>query len=130
MGEGGLGGYGDARTWEATVYSFRGDSFFSVVETKGGFGEGVGMGFFMGEWYQGRGVSAMGGWQWGCGREEGMGPRIREDDGSGRGDPEPPLRVSHRTIRRRATTGVGPTEKGLSVGGVGKMGSRLRLHRG
>ncbi len=27
-----------------------GDSFFSVVETKGGFGEGVGMGFFMEEW--------------------------------------------------------------------------------
>ena len=50
MGEGGLGGYGDARTWEATVYSFRGDSFFSVVETKDGFGEGVGMGFFMEEW--------------------------------------------------------------------------------
>ena len=47
---GGKGGYGDARTWEATVYSFRGDSFFSVVETKGGFGEGVGMGFFMEEW--------------------------------------------------------------------------------
>ena len=25
-----------------------GDSFFSVVESKGGFGEGVGMGVFMG----------------------------------------------------------------------------------
>ena len=50
VGDGGKGGYGDARTWEATVYSFRGDSFFSVVETKDGFGEGAEMGFFMEEW--------------------------------------------------------------------------------
>ena len=48
-----------------------------------------------------------------------MGPRIREDNGRGRAVPEPPLRGSHRTRRRRATTRVAPTKTGMGVGGVG-----------
>ena len=79
--------------------------------------------------------------------EGGMGSCIREDDGRGRAVRDLPLRGSHRTRRRRATTRVAPTEigfdgewgraglkpapteKGLSVGGVGKMGLRhLRGH--
>ena len=50
--------------------------------------------------------------------EGGMGPRICEDNGRGRAVREPPLRVSHRTSRRRATTRVAPTGTG--------MDSRLR----
>ena len=59
-----------------------------------------------------------------------MGPRMREDDGRGRVDSESPLRGSCRTRRRRATTRGGPTEMGLSVGGVGKMGPRIREDNG
>ena len=59
-----------------------------------------------------------------------MGPRIREDNGRGRAVPEPPLRGSRRTRRRRATTRVAPTKTGMGVGGVGKMGPRIREDNG
>ena len=59
-----------------------------------------------------------------------MGSRPREDNGRGRAVPEPSLRRSRRTRRRWATTRVAPTETGMGVGGVGKMGPRIRVFNG
>ena len=69
-----------------------------------------------------------------------VGPRIREDNGRGRAVPEPP-RGGGRFPNRPyvvvaehdvgwATTRVAPTKMGMGVGGVGKVGPRLREDNG
>ncbi len=61
-----------------------------------------------------------------------MGPRMREDKGEGEGGSRTcPYRWWWLgSWRERAGLKPAPTQKGLSVGGVGKMDSCLRLHGG